>query len=176
MSTIDPGRSSVAGAAPQRLVAGVTGQNIRQVAREIADQAATVTEVLDSSTRTQMAQDLKALKTQLWARNVSSDQMGHALMAAGAILTGVHGVVVQDLAGRLHQTLRNPQKLDELAEQIGQFSRRQPGEAPPGAAPVFHSLNNQVTQALIEHGVQSDNVPVALFMGGALLQAEAEQK
>jgi hypothetical protein len=85
-------------------------------------------------------------------------------------------VVVQDLAGRLHQTVRNPEKMDQLSQQISHFSDRRPGEAAPGAGPVFDSLNNQVTQALVQNGVGSDNVPVALFMGGALLQAESQQK
>lgn len=162
--------NSISGAG--HMVRGVTGPTMARVAGHVAETAQTVTDVLDTSQRAEMAQDLQKLKVGLNLRDLGSSQLQTAYMTAGALLAGPHGVVVADLATRLHETVSDRRKMDALAEQVQHFGDRQPGESPLSDA-VYLGLNNQVTRALVDGG--TSNVPVALFMGGAILDAEQRQ-
>lgn len=145
------------------MVRGVSGPSMARVAAHVAESAQTVTDVLDTSQRTEMAQDLQKLRVGLNLRDVGASQMQAAFMTAGALLAGTQGVVVADLASRLHETVSDRSKMDALAQQVQGF----------GDDPLYHGLNNHVTRALMEGGTSS--VPVALFMGGAILDAEQRQ-
>lgn len=158
--------NSISGAA--HMVRGVTGPTMARVAGHVAETAQTVTDVLDTSQRVEMAEDLQKLKVGLNLRDLGSSQLQTAYMTAGALLGGPNGVVVSDLASRLHETVADPKKMDALADRVQHF-----GGDSTLTDGVYLGLNNAVTRALVDGG--TSNVPVALFMGGAILDAEQRQ-
>lgn len=153
------------------LTRGVTGRNLEQVAHGLAEESFTVTEVLDRPTRSEMASDLASLKVQLWAR-VSESHMGNAMMVAGALMGGPHGVVLSNLQGTLKTTLASPQKLDKLASDIEAFHQECPGD-PLLSDARAESLGTAMKRSLVAMG--SKEVPTALFIGGALANAHQDQ-
>jgi hypothetical protein len=153
-----------------KLTSGVHGGNIHEVSENLAQDSATVLGSLDRPMKTDLARDVKALKTQLWAR-LGDKQMHHALMTAGALLGGPHGVVLTSLHQNLKATLASPQKLDELAGKVEKFN----GGDQPKAGAVYDSLNSQVTGGLVGAKVGGENVPAATFLAGALANAYQDQ-
>lgn len=153
-----------------KLADGVHGGNIHEITDKLADTSAMTLEVLDPSVRTTFAKDMSQLKVQLGAR-LSEQQMGTALMAAGAIIGGPHGVVMHELQGKLQSTLASPVKLDALADQIKHFGDRAQGEKVPTRGDVFESMNTKVTTGLVGRKVGGENVPTGSFFAGALANA-----
>ena len=84
------------------------GQRLPQMADSIADEAKTTLSVVDSATTTQMAQDLGKLEKALSGRNLSEGQTKVAMMAAGALVSGPFGVVVDQVADDLHTAMSTP--------------------------------------------------------------------
>lgn len=156
-----------------RITRGVHGGNIQEVAGTLAQDAASITGAIDRPTRTEMAKDVQTLKTQLWAR-LGDQQMGTALMAAGAIMGGTQGMTLSGLAENLKSTVGSKEKLDQLAQGIQSFHKPAEGESRRGDD-VFHSLESGVTRALVAEHVPGSNVPVALFISGGLASNYAEQ-
>ncbi len=172
MNTIQPGNTPLQPTSA-KLARGIHGANMQTAAEQLAQDSATVTGVMDQPMRAQMAQDVQALKIQLGAR-LSDQSMTTAVMAAGAIIGGPHGVVLQDLAGKLHTTVASREKLDELAGKIETFHERKDGD-PPLADAVFQSLNTNVNRELAGTGIGGKNVPVALFISGAVANSLQDQ-
>lgn len=152
---------------------GVHHGNIDQVASNLAQDSATVTRWLDGPQRTDMAKDVQALKTQLWAR-LGDQQMATALMTAGAIMGGPPGVTMQNLSGTLKSTVASKEKMDQLAQQVERFHQPVEGESKLGDD-VYKSLNTRVTRDLAAAHVPPSSVPVALFISGAMANSYADQ-
>jgi hypothetical protein len=74
----------------------------------------------------------------------------------------------------LHQAVKNPEKLEELAGQIRDLPQQRTTEQPL-AGDVFSSLSNRVLSSNVEHGVEGKNMPVAMFLGGGFLTNEQQQ-
>lgn len=147
------------------------GKQIPKVAAEIADTGKAVAQdALDTSLQSKMASDLKPLRQELSTRGLSVGQTRAAIMAAGAIVAGPSGVVVTSMADRLSEATSTRDGAKSLADQavaevkVGGMEEAQ-----------LTSLGNQVTAALTADGTKPGNVPVALFMGGAVKNAEAMQ-
>jgi hypothetical protein len=157
-----------------KLAQGVHGGNIEDVTSSLAQDSATVMHALDKPVKTELASDVQALKTQLWAR-LADHQMGTALMTAGAIMGGPQGVVLQDLQGTLKSTLASPERLDQLAEKITKFNEPVEGEAKPPRADVYQSMGTHVTRELAQQQLGGQNVPAATFIAGALANAYQDQ-
>lgn len=149
------------------MTAGVHGGNVREVAQSLAQDSATILGSIDKPTTTDLTKDVQALKTQLWAR-LGDHQMRNALMTAGALLGGPHGLVLGNLQSELKSTLASPEKLDELAGNIAKFDARGPNEAPPTRGDLYASLGTQVTGGLLRENVEGPQVPVGSFIAGAL--------
>lgn len=156
-----------------KLARGVHGGNIEEVASTLAEDTAAVTSAIDRPTKTEMAKDVQTLKTQLWAR-LADRQMSTAMMTAGALLGGPHGVVLQDLAGKLHTTVASKEKLDALAAGIGQFHVRKDGD-PPLADAVFQSLDSRVTGHLVDEGVKPADMQLGMLIAGAMANSYQDQ-
>lgn len=157
-----------------KMTAGVRGGNIREVAQSLAQDAATILGSIDKPTTTDLTRDVQTLKMQLWAR-LGDHQTQNALMTAGALLGGPHGLVLGSLQSELKSTLASPKKLDELAGGIVKFGARGPHEAPPTRADLYASLGTQVTSGLVREKVEGPQVPVGSFVAGALANAYQNQ-
>lgn len=153
-----------------KMTTGVHGGNIREVADSLARDSATLLGSIDSPATADLTRDVQALKTQLWAR-LSDHQMTNALMTAGALMGGPHGLILGNLRGELKSTLASPDKLDALAAGIAKFDARAPREASPPRGDVYASLGSQVKGGLVREQVDGPQVPVGTFLAGALANA-----
>ncbi len=149
------------------------GQRLPEVSQQIADEAKVTMSVVDSSTTTQMAQDLGKLQKALSGKQLSEGQTKVALMAAGALTAGPAGLVVTDLAGNLHTAMSTPDGIERLANQAAENAKARGIQGMQ-----LETLGNRVDRAVRsgEDAVETKNAPVALFMGGALKHAEASQQ
>ena len=158
------------------LTKGIHGKNIAPVGEHLASNSADTVEVLGPNLKQQMVQDLKALHRAVEAPGAGAVQnmsLHTAAMAAGALL-GVSGLVVQQMAGQLHQAVKNPEKLQELAGKIRELPQQRTPEQPL-AGDLFSSLSNRVLSSNVEHGVEGKNMPLAMFLGGGFLTNEQQQ-
>jgi len=154
------------------LTRGITGKNIKPVAEHVAQMGSETADVLGSSLNTQMTQDLKALhrvvsakETEAGKSALSATSFQTTAMVAGAIL-GAQGMVVTDMAGKLHMAAGNPEKLEQLASSVRDVTQE------GAASAVLSGLSNQVLSSALEMGSKGVNAPVAMFMSGGYLQNE----
>lgn len=153
-----------------RLVRGVHGGNLESVATELASGGAGLTDGIDRSERSGIAEDLKALKVAVNHARPSREGLAKAdtataFMLAGAMLGGTGGPVSGwMLQQKLHEVVSDPGRLSGFATRIT--------DAQSEAPPQLGSLNARVTQALVKDGVKPGNVPTALLMSGVLLEAD----
>ncbi|MBT9586185.1 hypothetical protein IV102_22785 [bacterium] len=155
------------------LTKGIQGKNIAPLSEHLASNSADTVEVLGSGLKSQIMQDLKALHQAVDSGGAQSISFHTASMAAGALL-GVSGLVLHDMAGKLHQAVKNPEKLEELAGQVRDLPQQRTKEQPL-AGDVFTSLSNRTLGSAVEHGVKGQDVPVAMFLGGGFLSNEQQQ-
>jgi hypothetical protein len=164
------------GVSAPALTQGIHGKNIAPVSEHLAANSADTVEALGSGLKEQMVQDLKALQRAVESQGSGGAQsmsFHTAAMAAGALL-GVNGLIVQQLAGQLHQAVTRPEKLDELAGQVRQLPQQRTQQQPL-AGDVFSSLSNRVLHSSVEHGIEGKDMPVAMFLGGGFLTNEQQQ-
>ncbi|MBS2037542.1 hypothetical protein JST97_21315 [bacterium] len=150
------------------LTRGIQGKNILPVSKHLADESAEVVDVLGPGLKTQLSQDLKKLHQAVQGTRGCEDMALHtAAMAAGSLL-GVSGLVVQQMAGKLHQAVRNPEQLKQFAAEVAELPQQKEGGA------VFSSLSNRVLQSQIGN-VSGNDMGTAMFLGGGFLAQEQQQ-
>lgn len=159
-----------------QLTRGIHGRNLEQVSEHLAAESSDTVSVLGQGLKSQMTQDLKALQRAVEAQEAASGKNAlqstsfhAAAMVAGSLL-GVSGMVMHDLAGKLHQVAQNPEALQQLAEDVRD---RTQGEGT--SSHVLNGLAHRVLQANVEQGSTGANAPVAMFLSGGFLQAEQRQ-
>lgn len=144
------------------------GKQLPKVASEIAENGKMVAQdALDGSLATRMSDGLKPLSSELAARKLPLGQQRAALMAAGALVAGSTGVVITSMANQLSEATSTSEGTKKLADKA--LSEVKVGGIQEGQ---LTSLGNQVTSALTADGVKPNNVPTALFIGGAMKDAE----
>ena len=149
------------------LTRGIVGKNITPVSKHLAEESADVVDALGPNLKSQMTSDLKALHRAVQGTRGSEDMSLHtAAMAAGSLL-GVSGLVVQQMAGKLHQAVRNPDELKKLAADVSELPQQKEGGA------LFSSLSNRVLQSQIGH-VSGNDMGTAMFLGGGFLTQEQQ--
>ncbi|MFN8612599.1 MAG: hypothetical protein U0931_33975 [Vulcanimicrobiota bacterium] len=159
---------NIQGVSSLGLTRGIQGKNIVPVSQHLAEESAEVVDALGPNLKTQLAQDLKKLHQVVQGSKGCEDMGLHtAAMAAGAVL-GVSGLVVQQMAGKLHQAVGNPEQLKQLASQVAELPQQKEGGA------VFSSLSNRVLQSQIGQ-VAGKDMGTAMFLGGGFLTQEQQQ-
>lgn len=150
------------------LTRGIQGKNIVPVSKHLAEESADVVDALGPGLKTQLTQDLKKLHQAVQGTKGCEDMGLHtAAMAAGSLL-GVGGLVVQQMAGQLHQAVRNPEQLKKLASEVAELPQQKEGGA------VFSSLSNRVLQSQMGN-VSGNDMSTAMFLGGGFLTQEQQQ-
>lgn len=167
------------GVSAPSLTRGIHGKNIAPLSEHLAETSSDSFSALGGRLESQMAQDLKTLQRAVEAQESktgvpAAQKMGAhtAAMAAGALL-GVNGMVA-GMAGELFVTVRNPEKLESLAQSVLELPQQKTKEQPL-AGDVFESLSNRTLSATIQQGITGADVPVAMFLGGGHLVNEQQQ-
>lgn len=159
---------NIRGVSSAGLTRGIQGKNILPVSQHLAEESAELVDVLGPGLKGQMSQDLKKLHQAVQNNQGCQDMALHtAAMAAGSLL-GVSGLVVQQMAGKLHQAVSNPEQLKQLAADVAQLPQQKEG------GDVFSSLSNRVLQSQIGH-VAGNDMGTAMFLGGGFLTQEQQQ-
>lgn len=150
------------------LTRGIVGKNITPVSQHLAEESADVVDALGPNLKAQLAQDLKTLHRAVQGTRGCEEMSLHtAAMAAGSLL-GISGLVVQQVAGKLHQAVRNPDELKKLAADVSELPQQKEGGA------LFSSLSNRVLQSQIGN-VSGNDMGTAMFLGGGFLTQEQQQ-
>ena len=150
------------------LTRGIVGKNITPVSQHLAEESADVVDALGPNLKAQLAQDLKTLHRAVQGTRGCEEMSLHtAAMAAGSLL-GISGLVVQQVAGKLHQAVRNPDELKKLAADVSELPQQKEGGA------LFSSLSNRVLQSQIGN-VSGNDMGTAMFLGGGVLTQEQQQ-
>ncbi|MEW6282680.1 MAG: hypothetical protein AB1758_28985 [Candidatus Eremiobacterota bacterium] len=171
---------AVGGVGPSvnNLVRGVTPKNVPAISESLAEDTAVL---VNSSLGQRDVQDLR--------RNLDKLAVGVAkqctrlpdhlrevtartlFMTAGAMLVGPSGMVITDnLQYALKDLTSKPENITEFVGHLGEFHDTAQGEERNSRQ--YLELNNAVTYAATRKGVNQENSPVALFMAGALLEAD----
>jgi len=159
---------NIQGVSSAGLTRGIQGKNIVPVSKHLAEESADTVDALGGSLKTQINQDLKALHRAVQGTRGSEDMSLHtAAMAAGSLL-GINGLFIQQMAGKLHQTVKNPDELKKLAADVSELPQQKEGGA------VFSSLSNRVLASQMGN-VSGQDMGSAMFLGGAFLTQEQQQ-
>lgn len=160
-----------------RMLRGVHPQNRAQSIQHVAETGATDVAVIGGSRlESQLVGDVSKLRQGLASRGLADSQLSTALLTAGALM-GVEGFSLQHLAGKLSQTVRSDEKMDELAKKVEHFN----DGATTLQADQYQSFGLNVQSALIQNGDvrakkgQESRVPTALFIAGAHMGYEQGQ-
>lgn len=161
------------GAGNLNMVRGVhDARSLKTVSKQVAEESADVVNyALDDSVKTQMTQDVGLLRQELTSQGATLGQMRAALMIAGAMISGPNGVFPDSMAETLHQAVSNRETRAELAQDALAIS--QPGGMQEAR---LESMGHEVTRALVDNKVQGNDVPTALFMGGAIRNHQARKE
>jgi hypothetical protein len=156
-----------------RMLGGANdAKSIKNTSTEIAEQSGPVVQdALDTRVQTSMASDLQKLRSEI--RHTEGSQntsMQTALMVAGALISGPNGVVPHAMADNLHTAVSTPEGRKDLAEKTVEAA--QTGSFLQNAQ--LSNMGVQVSTALTQEGVKPNNVPTALFMGGAIQHHQSE--
>lgn len=170
---------NMTGVTAPSLTRGIHGKNIAPVGEHLAETSSDTFSVLGGGLETQLARDLKSLQKAVDTQEAragvpAAQKMGAhtAAMAAGALL-GVNGMVA-GMAGALFTTVRDPEKLESLAQRVLELPQQRTQEQPL-AGDVFNSLSNRTLTSTIQHGITGEDVPVAMFLSGGHLVNEQQQ-
>lgn len=165
MSPRVPGRAATA----SKSAPAVTPREVESGARRLTNESLTLTRGLDAPSRESLNHDLSRLQTQLW-RRLTTRQMQTMLITTGALLGGPGGVSVRALSQGLRQILSSTPNIEAFASKLEQFHA---GAArTPAVREAWRDLHDGVVSGIMQHEHYKDEVPVTLFMAGAVARSK----